>query len=192
MEHPSPWVVVNDYTKTVVTLSAAFLAFTGTFASSFLSSSRGFPWWGGMLILTWVFLVTAIASALYAAGGLTNHLRALERPQNQSKPVQSVAAFILPANISYVAFLLASGLFLIAVLGRSFPQDPNVESQEAVALAHRYVTDLDSVWATGARLKRIQWVSNTSEWEIILEAVGDSVQVRLDPVQMRIVRFNRY
>ena len=96
---PSPWEIVNDYTKTVVTVAAAFLAFTGTFATNDRLAAA--PVWP--LICCWTFLILAIAAALFSVGRLTGFLRG-----KRSSPTQCLVF----ANLSYFSLFLAVVAFM--------------------------------------------------------------------------------
>ena len=96
---PSPWEIVNDYTKTVVTVAAAFLAFTGTFATNDRLAAA--PVWP--LISCWTFLILAIAAALFSVGRLTGFLRG-----KRSSPTQCLVS----ANLSYFSLFLAVVAFM--------------------------------------------------------------------------------
>lgn len=95
---PSPWTVVNDYTKTVITVAAALLAFTGTFSTSDRMAAA--PVWP--LFLCWILLVIAIAAALFSVGRLTGFL----------KNGKGSYTCLLAANISYFALFAAVLAFL--------------------------------------------------------------------------------
>lgn len=110
-DHPSPWTIVNDYTKTVVTLASALLAFTGTFSTSERMAAA--PRWP--LFFCWGLLALAIAAALYSAGRLTGVL----------KYRRGAYCCLLAANLSYF-FLFGGILFflLFAVLATGKPAAP--------------------------------------------------------------------
>lgn len=97
---PSPWSVLNDYTKTVVTVAAALLAFTGTFSTADRLATA--PIWP--LLICWVLLVLAIAAALYSAGKLTGFLMGGRSSSDVS---------LLMANFSYFFLFAAVVAFLV-------------------------------------------------------------------------------
>lgn len=70
----SPWQVINDYSKTVLTLAVAFLGFTVTFAKDILGEAPT-DWQIIFLMVTWVSLIASILSGLLVIPNLTNFLR---------------------------------------------------------------------------------------------------------------------
>jgi hypothetical protein len=72
---PNKWSLLNDYSKTVVTLASALLAATVTFADKLLLLSSGSGIARYALYCIWVFLFLSIASALYVIGRIHRHLR---------------------------------------------------------------------------------------------------------------------
>ena len=72
-EHPSPWAIVNDYTKTVITLASALLAVTITFSGQILSAAGA--WQRLFLGIAWLCLLISIAAGVAAEAYLTTYLR---------------------------------------------------------------------------------------------------------------------
>ena len=162
----SPWTVVNDYTKTVVTVASAFLAFTVTFYSQI--SDNGPRW---LLLLTWAMLVAAVAAALYSAGRLTSHL--------QSSRI-SVNPALLFANIAYFALFLGVASFFVYALLGTRENDRNSESQRAVDTATRYVAVIDSAYSRNLRVRHVAWDSGTDRWLIQVVSGKDSVGITVN------------
>ena len=73
-EPPSRWTVINDYSKTVVTLSGGLLGFLATFMEK-LQIAEGSSTARDFFIAAIVFLLLAIASALAVAGRMDRYLR---------------------------------------------------------------------------------------------------------------------
>jgi flagellar motor protein MotB len=139
-DHPSPWTVVNDYTKTVVTLASALLAFTGTFSTSDrMAAGPRCP-----LFLSWIALSIAIAAALYSAGQLTRVL----------KSGKGAYCCLLCANISYFALFAGIILFLIfAVLAtekQTIPPPPVAATAAAGSIELVEVGDTIPAFASGS------------------------------------------
>ena len=118
--NPSPWTVVNDYTKTVITVAAALLAFTGTFSTSDRMAAA--PVW--LLFLSWILLVVAIAASLFSVGRLTGFL----------KNGKGSYSCLLAANISYFALFAAVLAFLLfAIIATRKKSDPPTQAPSAAA-----------------------------------------------------------
>ena len=123
--------VTNDYSKTIVTLSTAFLAFTVTFWQNVLPPEiheRGF--W--LLIAIWICLFVAIAAALYSAGYL---VRLLMHGTHQNH-------LMWAANISYFSFGTAAVLLLALGVLSQFADPPWTEAR-ALELAESVLKSSD-------------------------------------------------
>jgi MFS family permease len=141
--------ITNDYSKTIITLSSAFLAFTVTFWDNVLPPSIQDTWFW-LLILIWVFLIVAIASALFAAGLL---VRLLLRKGTRRR-------LMCAANLSYFAFGLASLLFLALGAIAQFAEAPWTDA-DALALARTVLDESDS--------------GDTGDWRFVsMNVSGDS------------------
>lgn len=124
--------VTNDYSKTIITLSTAFLAFTVTFWQNVLPPPIQDEWYW-LLILIWVCLFVAIATALYSAGALVGLL--LSRGTRKR--------LMCAANLSYFAFGTAAVLFLLLGAISQFAAAPWTEV-EALALTKSVLEESDS------------------------------------------------
>jgi outer membrane protein OmpA-like peptidoglycan-associated protein len=72
---PSRWTVINDYSKTIVTLGAALLGFIATFSDKLQIAQAAQSSQNIILVLVIFFLVAAIGCALLVPGRLEKYLR---------------------------------------------------------------------------------------------------------------------
>lgn len=103
-KHQNPWSVVNDFSKTIVTLAASILAVSAAFASNILGGTPS-RWLVFLVLGSWFFLILTIAFSVYATGALTSYLRGTEP---KSWPVS------LFSNLSFIALVVALILFATA------------------------------------------------------------------------------
>lgn len=178
---PSPWTIVNDYSKTVVTIAAGFLAFTVTFSEK-LYEPRYYDGAPIFLLLCWFFLVLSIATALFAAGRLTGYLR------DQSTGTTS---FILSSNIAYFSLLVAATLFFVFAITSAHTRDANVESFLAEKTARNYVAKFDPVLSQTIMVNKTAWNETCGSWEFVYGAKDQSIIVVVDPKQMKVKTFQR-
>ncbi len=134
---PSPWSIVLDYSKTVITVATGLLTFTGTFSSKLYDGAHP----PCTLIAAWVLLLLSIAFSLYAIGRLTGYLMQKENNSESSErsPSPSLVRFfrdlvsskqktpaeprkkpnarvvLLLSNLAYFALFLAAGFFVILI-----------------------------------------------------------------------------
>lgn len=179
---PSPWTVVNEYTKTVVTVGAGFLAFTVTFSSQLFDPKTIdlFPLL--LLVFSWFSLVFSIACALRAAGRLTSYL---------IDPTQDTRKFILPANIAYVSLLIAAFVYFIFAITATFSRDINSEPYLAEKCARRYFAYSDSVQSTNATMRKAIWDNVSARWQFMYVGIKDTAFIDVDPKKMTVTRFQR-
>ncbi|NGZ11351.1 MAG: hypothetical protein CV088_18600 [Nitrospira sp. LK70] len=152
-QDPSPWSIVLDYSKTVITVATGLLTFTGTFSSKLYDGADP----PGSLIAAWVLLLLSMAFCLYAIGRLTGYLiqkennsessernpspsvlkllRALvsfkqETPAEPPKTPNSTSVLLL-SNLAYFSLFLAAGFFVYLitfsspVAGKTSPSLPD-------------------------------------------------------------------
>ena len=150
-KNPSAWEIIHEYTKTIITLSTAILAFTITFSEKLTGSNpvASIKW---LIGITWSLLVLAIIFGLLSAASLSNHLR----KKQESKTC------ILHANISFFLLVFAGILFVIIGL----TQTGNKKSLSDRILKTK--NELVSIYGfeNGLRLKSLDWDSNTKVYSI--------------------------
>jgi len=99
----NPWVVMIDYSKSIITLASSLLALTATFATSLLGT-RPSRLSVIMLLISWGFLIAAIISAMLVSAYLTNFLRGTATNVGKAPLVSNICFFCL------VLALLAFGV----------------------------------------------------------------------------------
>jgi len=97
---PNPWAVMNDFTKTVITLSSGLLVITVTFLNQLLKSNVEASA-GIILAGMWVSLILSMLAGLLAAAFTINYLKYGKRGN----------LAIFAANTAFFLLLLA-GMFM--------------------------------------------------------------------------------
>lgn len=118
---PNQWTVLNDYLKTLITLSSGLLAVTVTFMGQFLSSQGSYlP--ATLLIAAWAFLVITIVLSILSAAFLVSFLRTgtRERPA------------IMMANGAFFALFVASLLLVVLGATRAVSETKSTDAQTAI------------------------------------------------------------
>jgi hypothetical protein len=176
---PSPWEILNDYSKTVVAVAAGFLAFTVTFSDKLIGAGNPVP---PSLLLCWLLLVASIGLALFAVGRLTGYLR---------NPDKNVRSFLLPSNGSYFLLGFAAFAFFYFAVTALKSNEPNAESISAEQSAHRYLSQMDSAFCVSSSVKAISWNDVTARWEFLYRTRTDSAFIAVDPKTMKVTRFRK-
>lgn len=135
-KNTSPWAVINDYTKTVITLATSILAFTITFAEKLTGPypSTELKW---LLGATWTVLVLSIIFGLWTAARLSNHLRGKEDSN----------ACILSSNITFFLLVIAASLFIVIGLTQLGKQRPIISHLLQAERDAKVATSLESEWS---------------------------------------------
>jgi hypothetical protein len=178
-ENPSPWEVVNDYAKTVISVAAGFLALSVTF-----SSRSEVSWWTyAWLIVCWLFLVLTVAFALWTIAKLTGSLE---------NPYQGTRSFLRAANLSYFALFLAAACFFVhAISAGCEARRPN-SATEATKTARAFVARVDSGGTLPISLRSIRRNPLTSQFEIKFTQGRETLMVAVNPKGSNVESFNRW
>lgn len=167
-EFPNPWVIINDYTKTIVALASGLLAVTITFSGQILgggisSSQKVF------LASAWVLLVVTILSGVAAEAWLTTYLRGIEKKPNACLRFSAVAMTAL--SLAVICF----GMCAILQLNR----EPNgfvgvtestlskVDSIAKIPNARWTVVTATQDFATGHCLFRLLDETTKTSYEVV-------------------------
>jgi len=148
---PSPWEIIQDYTKTVITLATAILAFTITFATKLTGPAPDF-YMKLLIALTWSVLVLAIIFGLWAAARLTNFLRGK----------QTANACLFASNIAFFLLVLAGIMFvLIGIRHISSGSDLSIKIDSAEKEA-KVITKSQDPW----KMLSLHWNKKSENYEI--------------------------
>jgi hypothetical protein len=177
---PSPWGIVNDYSKTVVATAAAFLAFTATFSSQFIGRTQD-QWLYWCLIGAWLLLVAAIGASFFTFGRLTGFLR---------KPGSDERKFLFPANVSFFCLLAATALFFVAAI-RTVGTDPKEEASVAREVAESFLAEVDSDSFGQTELALVEWNGVAAEWNLMFASNTDTAWVAVEARRMVVSQFRR-
>lgn len=176
VEKTSPWDIVNDYIKTVITIATAFLAFTGTF----ITLGKAPFWLSLAMLLCWSMLFVTIFCALWAAGGLTNYLR---------KPETGHRSCLAFANASYITLAIAMLFFVLFTLGTYFHYQPNSEAFSAMESARIYLEKVAPQMEQKAMVQEMIWNTDKNVWEITWSDGISSSLTEVDPASMRVIKY---
>lgn len=102
---PSGWFVLNDFTKTIITLSSALFALSVTFSANLLGKTTA-EYQIMLLVLSWVGLALSIALGVASQGFLINYLR----------EGKNGGAAVGCANVSFLLVAVSVLLFLAFAL----------------------------------------------------------------------------
>ena len=112
---PHRWSIINDYSKTVITLASGLLAVTVTFSSQLLGAQGSF----GLIILliiSWLLLVAAIGFALAAAAYLSVHLglagKTVLNEREEKKRDDRAKKCLICSTLSFYSLLSAAAVFV--------------------------------------------------------------------------------
>ncbi|MBY5163148.1 hypothetical protein [Salsipaludibacter albus] len=119
-DHPNPWSVLIEGTRTIVALSTGLLGLTATFATDLFGESTH-----GWLYAAWAFLGLSIAGCIYTYGDIQAAVR------NPNRVTQYESTRVLgPFNASFI--FLGLGVALVAVAAlldlNSTDTDPSLDS----------------------------------------------------------------
>ena len=161
---PSPWEIIQDYTKTVITLATAILAFTITFATKLTGPAPDF-YMKSLIASTWSVLVLAIIFGLWAAARLANFLRGK----------QTEKSCLLASNIAFFLLVLAGIMFvLIGIRHISNGSELSIKIARAEKEA-KAITQSQGPW----KMLLLHWNKQSENYEI-------RYQVRTTPTIIRI------
>ncbi|ANB74986.1 hypothetical protein AYM40_21365 [Paraburkholderia phytofirmans OLGA172] len=98
---PSGWFVLNDFTKTIITLSSALFALSVTFSANLLGKTTA-EYQIVLLVASWVGLALSIAFGVASQGLLINYLRV---GKNGGATVGCANLSFLLVSVSVLLFL---------------------------------------------------------------------------------------
>lgn len=162
--NPSPWEIVQGYTKTVISLSTAILAFTITFATKLTGPTPDF-YMKLLITSTWSVLVLAIIFGLWAAAKLTNFLRG----KQEANPC------LLASNIAFFLIVLAGIMFVLIGIqhissGSKLSQKIANAEKEA-----KFITKSQDSW----KMLSLYWNKKSERYEMIYQLGTTSELIRI-------------
>jgi hypothetical protein len=110
---PNRWNVLNEYSKTIITLSSALLALTVTFSDKLVSVSAT-TYSRYFIAVSWILLLVSIIFGLLVAASVYNYLKKKETStENTIGDIEKIEMNARKcANRSYVSFGLAAIVFV--------------------------------------------------------------------------------
>lgn len=139
-DHPSHWTILNEYSKSILTLGSSLLAAVVTFSDKFVSSMETAG--GYILFGLYISLLIAIVSALLTAAFIYKSLKLKDNGKREyafEKHARKVA------NVSYIAIGCSALLFLVIGVIPSRKKDASIYADKAMQIVQR-------IWHVDAKL----------------------------------------
>lgn len=178
---PSQWTVLNEYSKTIITLASGLLAVTVTFSSQLISKSSDSTS-NFLLIATWVVLVSSIIFGVLTAAYIIQYLR------NNREGGKAITF----ANLSYLTLVLAGGLFLsfgIYVISSDKTWDAVTSIEQALKKMPSLAGTGESKWV----IQSMQWDENSKTYQLLItgDRTAERFAVTVDPAKNNITKFEK-
>jgi hypothetical protein len=171
------WSLIRDFSRTVVSVAVAFLAFTATF----VGDSGGVAY-TRKLFGSWILAVLATASALVAIATLTN----VVNENTDGSP--NVTIFF--ANGSYFLLVLSLGLFLwVAVESASEPDGG--DASWASRRARHFLETVQGSDSTDVTLLSLSLNEEKRLWRATYRTGRDTFEVTLNAKTRKVTKFKR-
>ena len=164
-DHPNPWAMLHDDTKTFVTLAVALLGLTATFAQELINRD-GRVW----ISIGWILLGLAVFSTFFASGKIQEHVRT----GSTSYGERSVNAW---ANAVFFLLLLGTGFVAVAAGIGLWSGDAGVA--DMVSTAIDAVVEVREFDADSLEVESFEREQNRAA-VVIRQAAGDRFVVLLD------------
>jgi outer membrane protein OmpA-like peptidoglycan-associated protein len=186
-EAPSPWTVINDYSKTVVTLGSALLAVTVTFSGTILGKFNS-TFQLCFLIAAWLFLVIVIAFALKSIQHLINYLR-VGQPQNANKSIFYANAAFGALVVSGACLLVVGGYYGMQTLSSLPARDSPATVEKTVSAMLTIAGMQKSSWV----LESLNWNESSKQYHLVLkeEKSAEKFSVIVDLIEGRIIKIDK-
>lgn len=177
----NPWDVINDFSKTTVTLGSALLALTVTFSEKLLAREGG-ALETGLLFGTWVFLVAAIAAGLIAHALVINYLR---KGTSESKCIFFANAALFLLFISIVIFLIFGWV--------SFGKRENITVSGAIEKLENEMPKITRNTNLQWDVTSLKWMEATRSFEVTVtdRSTKDKYTVVIDAVRGRVATWTK-
>jgi hypothetical protein len=161
---PSPWELIHDDTKTLITIATALLGLTITFSDKILgvNASRLEI---SLLILTWVVLCAVVITSILGSAGVSTYLHGITPNANSG---------ILSINISF--FLLVLSIILFIVFGgiQVLHKTQQVTATIGIDTATKFLTSLHPSTQNQWDTESLTWDKPNQTYRIILVNVSDN------------------
>ncbi len=179
---PSQWNIINDYSKTIITLASGLLAVTATFSGQLTGKSSD-RWSTGLLIGTWILLVLTIFSGVLTTVFVIQFLR-----NNRDGKYA-----ILFANGSYLTLGLAGILFLaFGIYTITLPSkgwDAATAVEQVLKKMPEFTGTTDAKW----NLQSLQWDESSKTYKLLIEGdrTADKFRIEVEPTYTRIIKVEK-
>jgi hypothetical protein len=196
---PSPYAVIHDHSKTVITLATAFLGLTVTFSERLIGSSPSM-WQVTLLGTVWILLMISIVAAIVAVVQLYRFLSKASIPissndslQKTQQEIDNRRAMALASSASYIILIIAGICF--GVLGLTQFTNPHQEL-EAISISQKALEFMPSVYRdNNAKWQTIELYldEQTNTYRVILREEKSALEFSLifDAQQGRILQYRQ-
>lgn len=140
-EQPSHWTILNEYSKSIITLGSSLLAAVVAFSDKFMSSAET----NGRFLLgaLYFFLLASIVSALLTTAFIYQCLKA-KCDSNRVSETEFAKRISKTANVSYITVGFSALIFLVIGISPSRKKDVD-------ALAGKASTIVQTIWHVDSR-----------------------------------------
>lgn len=173
----NPLIVIQDFSKTVVTLATAVLAVTATFAGTLLGVHPSHLM-VVLLLFSWLCLVSVFGLVFFITGDLTDFLRGIKPDTIRASKCCNLA---LPALVLAMGFL---ALIAVCRFWSETPQ-PDISATIATVAAMRSFPNVPAGLMPEATVEIIKWNEDTNTWTAeVITKWRDSTALRTQRVRL--------
>lgn len=157
---PNPWALVNDLSKTSITLGTALLAISVTISDKLLQNQ---DWWMPWLLgLTWAVLLLVILSAGRAAA-LSINVARFRTDENNC---------VWWTNASLLMVRFAGCLILAIGAAPLWFASPKLDASAAMKLAYKRVAESKRVPESSLTVDELVWTPSQDACELKIRLTG--------------------
>ncbi|MDX6528477.1 MAG: hypothetical protein QOH41_767 [Blastocatellia bacterium] len=173
---PSQWTVLNDYSKTIITLASGLLVLSVTFSSQLLSKNSD---WisNSTLTATWIALSLTIVAGVLTNVFVIQYLRNNVHGRRAVFWANGSYAFLALAGLTFLAF----GFYAIWFTNKKWDIGETIDQA---------TKSLPGFVGTNAKwnLQSMQWNKNANTYELLFvkEGTDERTELEVDPVTNRI------
>lgn len=189
---PHRLMVINDYTKTVITLASGLLAVTVTFSGQLLGTQSLMPLI--FLFVSWILLVAAIAFALITAAYTSVYLGlAAKENLDQKEKAKKKSRFersISFCSYSFYCLLLAAIIFVGIGAARIFSHPKECSEAAAARQGREFVSSVHGAPPDKLFIESLDWDSSANTYTLVFREAENSnkYSVTFDARACKIVR----
>jgi hypothetical protein len=173
---PSQWTVLNDYSKTIITLASGLLVLSVTFSSQLLSKNSD---WisNSTLTATWIALSLTIVAGVLTNVFVIQYLRNNIHGRRAVFWANSSYSLLALAGVAFLAF----GFYAIWFANKKWDVGETID--QATKTLPGFV-GANAKW----NLESMQWNKNANTYELLFvkDGTDERTELEVDPVTNRI------